>query len=531
MLFTSYNFVGFLILLVTLYYIIPKKFGWVLLLIGSYVFYFFAGLFYPLFLFFTTLTTYLIARKMDDIKDQQKYYISFHRDELTRDERKEYNKQMKNKRKRWMILCLLINFGILAVLKYTNFAIDNINSILGTFHSSKELDALDIILPMGISFYTFQSMAYLIDVYWEKVSAQRNFFKFALFVSFFPQLIQGPISRYNDLSKTLFERHSFAWENIKNGLIRVMWGYFKKLIIADRIIAAVKSLIESPDYYSGVFVLLLIVFYGIELYADFTGGIDITIGIAQMLGIKVTENFERPFFSKNIAEYWRRWHITMGTWFKDYVFYPLSISGWMKKITSFSKGHFGKGAAKRVPIYIATMITWFATGIWHGANWNFIVWGLMNGMVILISQELNPLYERFSLRFPRLANSRGFDGFRVIRTFLLMGSLRLFDCYRDVKTSFVMFFTMFTQFNPFEVTKKELLDLGLSMTDYTIVFGGVLVMFTYSMLSRSGSVREKLNKKPFILRYAIYISLIYAVLLLGAYSIGYDANQFIYNQF
>ena len=233
MLFTSYNFVGFLILLVTLYYIIPKKFGWVLLLIGSYVFYFFAGLFYPLFLFFTTLTTYLIARKMDDIKDQQKYYISFHRDELTRDERKEYNKQMKNKRKRWMILCLLINFGILAVLKYTNFAIDNINSILGTFHSSKELDALDIILPMGISFYTFQSMAYLIDVYWEKVSAQRNFFKFALFVSFFPQLIQGPISRYNDLSKTLFERHSFAWENIKNGLIRVMWGYFKKLIIAD----------------------------------------------------------------------------------------------------------------------------------------------------------------------------------------------------------------------------------------------------------------------------------------------------------
>ena len=275
----------------------------------------------------------------------------------------------------------------------------------------------------------------------------------------------------------------------------------------------------------------MIVFYGIELYADFTGGIDITIGIAQMLGIKVTENFERPFFSKNIAEYWRRWHITMGTWFKDYVFYPLSISGWMKKITSFSKGHFGKGAAKRVPIYIATMITWFATGIWHGANWNFIVWGLMNGMVILISQELNPLYERFSLRFPRLANSRGFDGFRVIRTFLLMGSLRLFDCYRDVKTSFVMFFTMFTQFNPFEVTKKELLDLGLSMTDYTIVFGGVLVMFTYSMLSRSGSVREKLNKKPFILRYAIYISLIYAVLLLGAYSIGYDANQFIYNQF
>ena len=531
MLFTSYNFVGFILVLLILYYIIPKRFQWMLLLGASYLFYFFAGSFYPLFIFFTSLTTYLIARKMDQVKEVQKGYILEHKGELNREQRKEYNKQMNNRRKKWMLLCLLLNFGILAFLKYTNFAIDNLNSILGTFHSTKQFDALDIILPMGISFYTFQSMSYLIDVYWEKTSAQRNFFKYALFVSFFPQLIQGPISRYNDLSSSLYDKHTFDWNNFKTGLIRVLWGFFKKLIIADRILAAVQSLIESPDYYNGAFVLLLIIFYGIELYADFTGGIDITIGIAQMLGIKVTENFERPFFSKNIAEYWRRWHITMGTWFKDYVFYPLSISGWMKKITSFSKKHFGKGASKRVPIYIATMITWFATGIWHGANWNFIVWGLMNGVVILVSQEFSPLYEKFHHRFPVLVKSRTYDGLQVIRTFLLMGSLRLFDCYRDVKTTFIMFFTMFYQFNPFVITKKELLDLGLTMTDYAIVGVGVITMFTVSMLGRSGSVRMKLNNRPYILRYAIYVGLVYAVLLLGAYSIGYDATQFIYNQF
>jgi len=531
MLFTSYNFIGFIIILITLYYIIPKRFQWILLLAGSYLFYFFAGMFYPLFIFFTSLTTYLIARKMDAVKEVQHSYIAIHKSELTRDERKEYNKQMNNKRKRWMILCLLLNFGILAILKYTNFAIDNINSLLGVLQSTKELDTMDIILPMGISFYTFQSMSYLIDVYWEKTSSQKNFFKYALFVSFFPQLIQGPISRYNDLSKTLFEKHAFAWDNFKTGLTRVLWGFFKKLIIADRILAAVKSLVESPEYYNGAFVLLLIIFYGIELYADFTGGIDITIGIAQMLGIKVAENFERPFFSKNIAEYWRRWHITMGTWFKDYVFYPLSISNSMKKLTSFCKNRFGKGTAKRVPIYIATMITWFATGIWHGANWNFIVWGLMNGVVILISQEFNPIYEKFHHRFPKLVKSRQYDAFQVLRTFLLMGSLRLFDCYRDVKTAFLMFFSMITQFNIFVITKKELLDLGLTMTDYTIVLLGVIVMFTVSMIGRSGSVRIKLNNKPYILRYAIYVCLVYAVLLLGAYSIGYDATQFIYNQF
>lgn len=531
MLFTSYEFILFILVTVALYYAVPKKLQWIILLAASYLFYYFAGPIYPMFILITSLTTYFTARKLDQIKEAKAAYISLHSEELSREARKEYNKQMNNKRKKWMLLCLVLNFGILAVLKYINFAIDNINSIAGLFRSSAELDYIDIIIPLGISFYTFQAMGYLIDVYWEKTAAQKNFFKFALFVSFFPQLIQGPISRYQDLSKTMFGEHSFQWDTFKLGIERVLWGYFKKLVIADRILVAVNTLIESPDYYTGIFVLMGMVFYGIELYADFTGGIDITIGIAQMLGIKISENFERPYFSKNIAEYWRRWHISMGTWFKDYVFYPLSISKSLKKLTTFCKNRFGRGVAARAPIYIATIITWFTTGIWHGASWNFIVWGLMNGIVILISQELNPVYHKFHNRFPKLVRSRGYDAFQIIRTFLLMSSLRLFDCYRDVKTAFSMFFSMFTQFRISDLTKEEILDLGLTVPDYVILAIGVLLMFTVSMSGRNGSVREKLESKSFILKYAIFICLLFAILLFGAYGIGYDATQFIYNQF
>lgn len=531
MLFTSYEFILFILITILVYYIVPKKFQWIVLLVASYLFYFFAGVFYPIFILITSITTYLVARKLDQLKQIKQEYINLHREELTREAKKEYNRQMNGRRKKWMLLCLLLNFGILAVLKYINFAIDNINSISGLFQTSADLNYIDIIIPLGISFYTFQSMGYLIDVYWEKAAAQKNFFKFALFVSFFPQLIQGPISRYQDLSKTMYEEHTFQWNTFKFGLERVLWGYFKKLVIADRILVAVKMLIESPEYYTGAFVLVGMVFYGIELYADFTGGIDITIGIAQMLGIKVSENFERPYFSKNIAEYWRRWHISMGTWFKDYVFYPLSISQSLKKVTTFCKKHFGKGVASRAPIYIATMVTWFTTGIWHGASWNFIVWGLMNGLVILISQEFNPLYKKFHDRFPKLVKSRGYDAFQIIRTFLLMSSLRLFDCYRDVKTAFAMFFSMLTQFRISALTKQEFLDLGLTVSDYVILAAGVLILFTVSLSGRNGSVRVKLESKTYVLKYAIFICLLFAILLFGAYGIGYDATQFIYNQF
>lgn len=531
MLFTSYEFIFFILICFCLYYLCPKKFQWIILLAASYIFYFIAGPIYPIFILSTSLTTYLVARKMDKLSDASEKYISLHKEDLSREERKAYKKTVNTRRKKWMLFCLLFNFGILAVLKYTNFAIDNINGVFSLLSIEKELDYADIILPLGISFYTFQTMGYLLDVYWEKTKSEANFFKLALFISFFPQLIQGPISRFNELSSSLFEKHDFNWDKIRLGLERILWGYFKKMVIADRLLVAVNIIITDSDYYQGAFVLVGMIFYGVELYADFTGGIDITIGIAQVFGIKLAENFNRPFFSKNIAEYWRRWHITMGTWFKDYIFYPLSISKYLKNLTSICKKRFGKGVAKRVPIYIATMITWFTTGIWHGASWNFIMWGLMNGIVILISGEFNPLYEKFHKRFPRLVNSRGYSFFQIVRTFLLMCSLRLFDCYRDVKTAFRMFFSMITEFRISDLSIDELMDLGLTVADYSIIAVGVCLLISVSLLQRKESVRLWLFKRPILLRYGVYLCLFFAVLLFGAYGIGYDASQFIYNQF
>ncbi len=530
MLFTSYEFIGFIMLCFLLYYLIPRRFQWILLLLASYAFYFYAGTWYPLFILVTTVTTYLTGRTLGLINDEKDAYIAGHGN-MSRDEKKKYKASMAGKSKRYMLLCLIFNLGILAVLKYTNFAIDNVNTILTAAGSEAYISYVDWLLPMGISFYTFQSMGYLLDVYWDKVKPQKNFFKFALFVSFFPQLVQGPISRYDALAPTLFAEHKYDWHQVKLGLERIVWGYFKKLVIADRILTAVTYIIEDPEYYSGAWVLVGMIFYAIELYADFTGGIDITIGIAQVFGIKLAENFERPYFSKNIAEYWRRWHITMGTWFRDYVFYPMSISKSMRKLTTATKEHFGRGAAKRLPVYIATLVTWFATGIWHGASWNFIVWGLMNGIVILISQESVPLYERFHKRFPKLSGSGIYKLLQVGRTFLLMSLLRLFDCYIDVGTACSAFFGMFTNFHISALTAEEFLYFDLTGADYFIVLIGVVIMLIVSLMQRTGSVRARLEKKSAALRYPIYACIILAVILFGVYGVGYDATQFIYNQF
>ncbi len=313
MLFTSYTFILFIAIVFLVYYIIPKKIQWMWLLLTSYIFYAYAGIHYLLFILFTTVTTYLIGNRIQKIHDKQSEYIKENKSTLSREDKKQYKATMKSKRWKWLLLCLFLNIGLLCVLKYTDFVIANINTILNHAGASKELTFFKFILPMGISFYTFQTMGYIIDVYRGKYPPEKNICKLALFVSFFPQMVQGPISRFDDLSVSLFESHKVNWKTISFGLQRILFGYFKKLVIADRILVAVNAIIRNPEEKTGVYVLVGMVFYAIELYCDFTGGIDITIGIAEVLGIKVKENFERPFFSKSIEEYWRRWHITMGT--------------------------------------------------------------------------------------------------------------------------------------------------------------------------------------------------------------------------
>lgn len=530
MFFTSYVFIGFFILLLALYYIFPKKWQWVLLLAASYLFYFAADPRFVIYLLAVTVLTYTAARIIDANFVRQRAYLKEHKDTLEREEKKAYKNAQKKIRLRWFVPFLILTLGILAVTKYTNFLIANWNSISSMLGRTAPISFVSLILPLGISFYTFQAVGYLIDVYRENVQAEKNFFRFALFISFFPQLIQGPISRFGDLSQTLWAEHDFSWSNVRDGLFRMLWGYFKKLVIADRILAAVSLIIGSPETYHGAYAAVVLLFYTIELYADFTGGIDITIGIAQTLGIRVKENFMRPYFSKSLKEYWRRWHISMSTWFKDYVFYPVSVSKAMQRISKAAKAHLGERAGRRLPVYLSSFLVWLATGIWHGASWNFVVWGLLNWAVLMVSEELEPQYQRFHSRFS-IGQRWGYKLFQVGRTFALICVLNLFDCYTAVSTTVGMLLSVFGARNWGILTDGSMLSLGLTMADYGILLVGILIMLGVSLLQRSGSVREKIARLHYPLRVAVWFGLFLMILLWGCYGVGYDANQFIYNQF
>lgn len=530
MFFTSYEFLGFFLVLFLLYYFVFQKYQWQLLLAASYFFYFIANRDCLIYILVTTVTVYWTARTISENQKAQAAYLKEHKSELNKEEKKLYKVRGKKICRRWLIFCLLINIGILAVLKYSNFFLSNVNKISELFGKTGQFSFVSLILPLGISFYTFQAVGYLIDVYRGTYPAENNLFRCALFVSFFPLLIQGPISNYGELSKTLYRKHRFEKKTVCYGLQRMLWGYFKKMIIADRMLAGVSSIISDPGTYHGAYIFAGMIFYTLELYADFTGGIDITIGIAETFGIRVQENFNRPYFSKSLKEYWRRWHISMCTWFRNYVFYPVSTSKLMQKFSKFSRKRLGENIGRRIPVYISSFVVWFATGIWHGASYNFIVWGLANWFVLMVSEEFESCYDRFHERF-RFSNTRGYRLFQIARTFLLICILNLFDCYESVKTTLSLFASVFTAKNWNVLFDGSLLEIGLSGSDYAVLAAGVIIMTAVSLLQRKGSVRDMVAEKAFPVRVAVWFGMFFCILIFGIYGIGYDASQFIYNRF
>ncbi len=526
MLFTSYGFILFVAVLLCVYYVFPKRYQWTLLLVASYFFYAFSGLENFAFIIFTTVSCFFVARAIEKRKLVEDEYVASHKDTLDKEQRKAYRAKEKKKRFYILLVGLFLNFGILAVVKYTAFTLRNVNSILKLFGAAS-IGIPELLLPLGISFFVFQSMGYLIDVYRGKTYAEKNIAKLALFVSFFPQIAQGPISRHGDLAAELYTPHPFCSKNLKFGLQRVLWGYFKKLVIADRILIAIKAMLSDTATYSGIYTILLILFYSVEIYADFTGGIDITIGIAEAMGIRLKENFNHPFSSRSTKEYWNRWHITMGSWFTDYVFYPLSVTKPMMKLSKWSRAHLGSAIGKRLPVYIATAVTWFLTGLWHGAAWNFIVWGMLNCLIILVSQELEPLYRRFRNKFPKLTASYGYHCFEATRTFLLMGLIRSLDCYANVGLTFKMWASMFIRANWAECFGGGIFDLGLEMRDYIVLAASVVAVAIVAKLSGEKDIREWLCDKT-LLSWTLGGALLVAIIMFGAYGIGYGASQFIY---
>ena len=530
MLFTSYGFLLFLAVVLVVCLVCPGKHRWKALLAASLVFYGMSGLRYLAYISATIVTTYFCARMIGRLHRRQEEYLTAEGSAIDKEEKKLYKAGNRSARVKWVAVCLLFNFGVLAVIKYTDFAIGNINMLLRLTGGKGEIAFFRFALPMGISFYTFQTMGYIIDVFRGKHPAERNLLKLALFASFFPQVVQGPISRFGDLSETLFSECAISAREVSGGLQRVLLGFFKKLVIADRLIIAVRAITDSPGEYQGAFVLAASLLYAVTLYADFTGGIDITIGIAEALGIRVKENFNRPFYAVSTADYWRRWHITMGTWFRDYMFYPISVSKPMLKLSRRTRAALGEGFGKRVPVYMSTIVVWFATGVWHGANWNFVVWGLLNGFVLIVSEECAPLYRKFHDTFG-IGKKPVYRAFQVVRTFCLMSLIRTLDIYDGVAATFRMVGKAFLRPDIRGFVSGGLTRLGLSAADYAVAFSGVALLIVIGQLQKSEDIRELLARRPAPVRYCVYMVLIFSIVVFGVYGVGYDAKQFIYNRF
>ena len=501
----SMEFLIFVGIAVIGYYLIPKRFQWIWLLIFSYIYYASSGIKILFFLLYTTITTYGTGRLLDRVNHK----------ELPRNE-------AKSRKRRILIGCLLLNFGMLAVLKYTNFAIENVNAI---FHAGISFQKL--ILPLGISFYTFQSMGYIIDVYWGKYEAEKNPFRFALFVSFFPQLLQGPIGRFDRLARQLYEPPSFDLLKAQYALQLMLWGFFKKLVLADRAAVVVNQVFQNYTQYSGVTNIVAVLMYSIQLYMDFSGGMDVVMGVAALFGVELDQNFKRPYFATSITDFWHRWHITLGTWMKDYIFYPVSLSKWMGK---WSKKAFGKKTGRVVPICVANIIVFLVVGIWHGAAWKYIAYGLYNGLIIAVSSLLAPLYQKGFEKFHINPKSGAWHVVQILRTFLLVNISWYFDMAVSLSAAFAMMKSTVTGFSLATLTDGSLMMLGLDKLDYMILAMGCLVVFLISFLKERGiQIRESLGRKPLVIRWAVYGMLVFGIPMFGY--VMTTTGGFIYAQF
>ncbi len=527
---TSFFFFCYVALLVAVFYIVPKKLQWIVLLIGSIGYYLTSDVKYIFFLLATIISTYCFGVLMQ--KTNEKLAAKIKADGTDRESRKKINDAFK-KKKRWILVGnIFITLGLLFVMKYTGFVLDNIQSLSDLFGWSFEKPELNYILPLGISFYTFQSIGYIVDLYRNKMNAEGSPFRFALFISFFPQIIQGPIARFNDLAPQLATPKKFDTKNIKYGFELLLYGVFKKLVLADRIGIMVQQVYGNwGDYgrYELIFVTLL---YSIQIYSDFSGCMDIITGVAKMFGIELSKNFNHPYFSKTMPEFWRRWHISLGTWFKDYVFYPISVSNRCQSINRACRKVFGANAGRIISGCIPIYAVWISTGIWHGSSWKFVFWGLFHGTLIALSLIFTPVLDKLSVKFKINRECFSFRLFQMTRTFILCGIGRVIFRANGLKDALGIFKQMWTHNNPWVLVSGSMFsNLGIDTYDFVIIFVSILVLLVVSILQEKFSIRDKLEEQNFIFKWILIYAAIFVILIYGIYGKGFNITDFLYRDF
>ena len=488
MLFNSFSFLIFFPFVTLVYFLIPQKIKYLWLLAASYYFYMSWNPKYAILILTSTVITFLSGAVIAGVKTK--------------------------KAKKWAVFASFsLNLAILFVFKYFYFALDNLNVLRAMLKMSAYTPKFDIILPVGISFYTFQALSYTADVYRGDVAPEKNFFKYALFVSFFPQLVAGPIERSKNLLLQVNEEHHFDYFRVRRGLFVMLWGYFLKLVIADRAAILVNTVYDSLSLFDGAHIALATVCFAVQIYCDFASYSLIAIGAAEVMGFRLMQNFKRPYFAVSIADFWRRWHISLSTWFRDYLYIPL-----------------GGNRKGRIRKYINLMIVFLVSGLWHGASWHFVVWGAIHGVYQVIEGTTRGV-RTGTLKAMRInADNFVYVWIKRITVFVLVCFAWIFFRSPNITASAEAIGRIFSDFGNVNFAKMS--DFGVDTPNAVVLACAVLVLFAVSLFAdKNNDIAMSFEKLNFPIRWTAYLLLLFAVLIFGIYGPGFEASQFIYFQF
>lgn len=503
MIFNSYIFLIFFFVVVSLYFSIPHKYRWILLLAASYYFYMCWKAEYVIIIAAATLLDYWIALAITKTTGTLA-------------------------RKRYLLLSLFLNLGALFLFKYFAFFNDSVKVLLSHLNIMYNVPSFSLLLPIGLSYYTFKKISYIVDVYRGHREPEKHLGKFALYVSFFPELAAGPIDRAGDLLPQFSQLHRVEYIRVVNGLKLIVWGMFKKVVIADRLAVFVNQVYSQPFEYRGISLAIATLFFSIQIYADFSGYTDMAIGIGQVMGFRLADNFNRPYFSKSITEFWRRWHISFTTWLRDYLFLPIAYAI-SRKIKS-PKLWLVKGESWAY--VMGTMVTMVLCGLWHGAGWTFVLWGSFHGIYLVISFATRKTRKKWRRKLVKPALKKPYRHVRVVFTFSAVSFLWIFFRANSVPDALYIVSRIF---NPHDwaafVLEKEWLKqavmLGQSKQEFLIaVLAAGFMLFVHAIQQHEG-MRHMFSQKTFVLRWALYILLPLAVLNLGKV----EKIPFIYAEF
>lgn len=518
----------FLPLVLLAYQLTPKKGRWIVLLLASYGFFWMISGILVLYLIGTTAFTYGIGVWISKIRSRCETVTQ----ELKGKEKSAVKKQYKKKEKTVLIIGIVAVLAVLVSLKYYNFFAENVNGLLQYTGAGSKLPLAQLLVPIGISFYTLEAIGYMADVYWGKVDGLQNPGKLALFLSFFPQLMEGPIALYSQTADALWEGKPLQGDNLSKGYVRILWGSFKKRVIADRLNIAVGVLFTNYQNYHGVMIAVAAVAYTLQLYMEFSGCMDIIIGSGKLFGVTLPENFRQPFASKNAAEFWRRWHITLGVWFKTYIFYPVSVSSLVKKWNKFGKKHVGKYLTKLGVSALCLFPVWLCNGLWHGARWSYLFYGMYYFVILLGGIAIEPVRDKVIQKFHLDENALYYRIPQRLKTWIIIFTGELFFRADSLGAGLAMFQSLFHQFGIKQLWDGTILTLGMDLADYlAIIVGTVIAAVVGSIKERNLLGEEGLQKFALPVRWAIYYGLIFAIIIFGAYGIGYQRVDMIYAGF